>query len=81
MGGFGGEGGTEKKYNLTLSVNAMNLLNHANFAPPVGDISSPFFGQSNAIVYGFGNRPGGGGGGDTPPGGNRRIELMLRFSF
>jgi hypothetical protein len=28
----------------TLSVSAMNVLNHANYAPPSGDLSSPFFG-------------------------------------
>ncbi len=85
MGGPGGffGGGGNKKYNLTLSVQARNLLNRTNLAAPIGTLTSPLFGLSNAINGGFG--PGGGGGGG-PFGGaaataNRRIELSLRFSF
>ncbi len=76
MGGMGGGGGgvTNKRYNLTISANARNLLNHVNPANYNGDLTSPFFGVANAL----------GGGGFGPPGGstnNRRIDLQLRFAF
>jgi hypothetical protein len=41
---FGGS--TPKRFNLTLTVMAQNVLNHPNYASPNGDLSSPFFGQS-----------------------------------
>jgi hypothetical protein len=45
-GGFFGDGG-RNKYNLTLSVNVNNLLNHTNFQGFIGNLSSPFFGLAN----------------------------------
>jgi hypothetical protein len=75
-GGMGG-GATNtagKRYVITLGVQARNVLNHVNYAAPVGVLTSPFFGQSTAIAGGFG--PGGGG-----AAGNRRLELQLRFTF
>lgn len=79
-GGRGGPGGffnsnSGKRYNMTLSIQARNLLNNVNLAAPNGNLSSPLFGQSTQLAGGFG--PGGGGGSAA----NRRIELMLRFSF
>ena len=54
----------------------MNALNHVNFAPPNGDLSSPYFGQYRAlggmIVMNHG------GGASTY---NRKIDLQLRFTF
>ncbi|HEV8132037.1 MAG TPA: carboxypeptidase regulatory-like domain-containing protein [Acidobacteriota bacterium] len=77
---FGGGGGmTDKRYNLTFSVQASNLLNHTNFGPVIGNLSSPLFGLSNTITSGFGFR--GPGGGGFSMAGNRRVELQLRFSF
>ncbi|MBS1825057.1 MAG: TonB-dependent receptor [Acidobacteria bacterium] len=78
--GGGGPGGffgssSGKRYNMTLSIQARNLLNNVNLAAPNGNLSSPLFGQSTQLAGGFG--PGGGGGAAA----NRRIELMLRFSF
>ena len=73
-GGFGG-GASGKRYTLTLSANSRNVINHVNLGQPVGDLSSPFFGQSTSTGGGFG--PGGGGG----AAGNRKIEFMLRFTF
>lgn len=73
MGMFGG-GNSRKKYNLTLSLQARNLLNNVNLATPTGNLSSPLFGVSTQTAGGFG--PGGGGAGP-----NRRIEVSLRFSF
>jgi hypothetical protein len=75
-GGGGGGGGdvTNRRYNLNLSVNARNLLNHVNPGDPSGNLLSPLFGISNQLSNG----------GFGPPGGqanNRRIDLALRFSF
>jgi hypothetical protein len=74
-GMFGGASG--KKYSLTLSVSARNLFNHVNLAAPIGNLSSPNFGQSLAIGGGGFGGPGGGGGAAN----NRRLDLSLRFSF
>ncbi len=69
-----GEGGSsDHRYNVTLSVSARNILNHVNPGAPVGNLSSPLFGQSTALAGGFG--PGGSNAN------NRRLEFQLRFSF
>lgn len=70
-GMFGANSG--KKYNLMLSISARNILNHANFAPPSGDLSSPYFGQYRTLA-GFG--PFG-----NPSTYNRKIDVQLRFTF
>jgi hypothetical protein len=67
---------TPKRYNLALSMEAMNILNHPNFAAPNGDLSSPFFGQSLGLQGGFG--PGAGAGSSTYL---RKISLQLRLTF
>src|SRR6266568_2662515 len=78
--GFGGGGGqTGKRYNLTFSLNFQNILNHANLAPPVGNLSSQLFGISTRTGGNFGGF-GGGRGGGTPPY-NRLIDASIRFSF
>ncbi len=71
MGGIFGDATTAKRYNLTFSMSARNLLNRTNLAPPIGTLSSPLFGQSNAIASGF-------FGAATA---NRRLELQMRFTF
>ncbi len=63
-----------KKYSLTLTLMAMNVFNHPNFAPPSGDLSSPFFGTYRSLASTFGP----GGGASTF---NRRVSLQLRFTF
>jgi len=82
-GGGGGGGGsdTAKRYNLTLSLNFQNILNHANLGRPVGNLSSSLFGQSTTSGGGFGGFGGGGrgGGGSAPY--NRLIDAQVRFSF
>jgi len=69
---FGGS--TPKRFNLTLTVMAQNLLNHPNYASPNGDLSSPFFGQSTSLQGGFG-----------PEGPTstylRKVSLQLRLTF
>jgi hypothetical protein len=59
MGGggpFGGGGTTNRRYNLTLSVQAMNILNHVNYGNPVSNLSSSAFGQTIALAPGTNNR-------------------------
>ena len=65
-----------RRYTVTLGINAMNALNHPNYAAPNGDLSSPFFGESLSLGVGFGP-PGGGGSGTY----NRKIDVQLRFGF
>ena len=82
-GGMDSGGSSGKRYTLTLSVSARNLLNHVNPGPPIGDLSSPNFGLSNSIAAGgFGAQGGTGGpGGGVGVANNRRLDLQLRFSF
>ena len=47
-----------------------------NLASPIGNLSSPYFGQSISLAGGF---FGGRGGGQSPS--NRSLNLMARFSF
>jgi hypothetical protein len=78
LGGSGGGGGpfsmgatTNRRYNLTFSVSARNVLNRVNLAPPTGNLNSPLFGESNALAggpYSFGSA-------------TRRIDLQVLFSF
>jgi Carboxypeptidase regulatory-like domain len=71
-GGFFGPNNAEnRRYQLELSVMAHNVFNHVNLGTPVGNLSSPIFGQSNSIAGGFF------GGGAA----NRSLNLMVRFSF
>jgi hypothetical protein len=79
MGGMGGGGSTEKKYTLNVGVFFQNLLNNVNLAPPIGNLSSPLFGQSQSVAGSFGGF--GGGGGGSANAGNRKISLSLRFNF
>jgi Carboxypeptidase regulatory-like domain/TonB dependent receptor len=74
-GGFGGGGGGNGRYNLTFSLNFNNILNHTNFANPVGNLGSSLFGQSTSTAGGFG------GFGAGNPAYNRRIDAQIRFSF
>jgi Carboxypeptidase regulatory-like domain len=82
-GGFGGglrgggpRGGgesTEHRYNLTASVNARNILNHANLNTFNGSLTSPYFYEATGITGGFGA--------EATASNQRRIDLQLRFSF
>jgi hypothetical protein len=65
---------TGHKYNLTLSASTLNALNRTNLAPPTGDLSSPYFGQSLSLA----NLMGHVSGASTY---NRKIDVQLRFSF
>ncbi|MDT7540893.1 MAG: hypothetical protein QOE33_797 [Acidobacteriota bacterium] len=88
MGGmFGGGGGpsgaSDKRYQMTFSINVNNILNHANLGAPVGNLSSSLFGLPRVSAGGFGGfgPGGGGGGGGGGAAGNRRVELQVRFNF
>jgi hypothetical protein len=70
--GMGGES-TEHRYNVTFSVNARNILNHANLNTFNGSITSPKFFEATGITGGFG--------GDATASNQRRIDLQLRFAF
>ena len=74
-GGPGGGGGgglvPMKRYTVTLSANARNLFNVVNLATPIGNISSPLFTQSDALV----------GGAFSTVGANRQIFVELQFAF
>jgi hypothetical protein len=82
-GGGGGQGGSlagggpEKRYSLTFSVNFQNIFNRNNPASPIGNLSSPLFGESTATAGGFG----GFGPGGSASAGNRRIQAQIRFNF
>lgn len=76
--GGGGPGGmfgssSGKKYNLTLSLNVRNIMNHPNYAAPSGDLSSPYFGEYRSLA-GFGPM----GAASTY---NRKLDIQLRFTF
>ncbi len=69
-GGFGGDS-SGQKYSLTFSVAGRNIFNNVNAGNPVGVISSPIFGQSNALAGGpFGSSSY-----------NRRVDLQVTFGF
>lgn len=74
-----GPGGapSEKRFNLNVSINFQNILNHVNLSTPVGNLSSPRFGES----LGLGGAFGGFGGGGSTGAGNRRIYAQVRLNF
>jgi Carboxypeptidase regulatory-like domain len=71
-GGFFDSGNAEShRYQLEFSIMAHNVLNHVNLGTPVGNLSSPLFGQSTSLAGGFFNSQAA----------NRSLNVMLRFSF
>jgi hypothetical protein len=71
-GMFGGGGSpTNNRFNVTLSVNARNIFNNVNFGTPVGNLSSPLFGEANTLA----GQP------YSSSTANRRIDLQLQFTF
>lgn len=75
-GGESGLGGaTKRRYALTLSISALNVLNTVNLAPPVSVLGSPLFGQSIALAGGpFSAQVGN-------PVANRLINVGVSLSF
>ena len=80
-GGPQGPGGapSEKRFNLNVSLYVQNIFNHVNLGTPVGNLSSPNFGESlglSTTAMQFGGPAGGSAGA-----GNRRIYAQLRLNF
>jgi hypothetical protein len=82
-GGLGGRGlsgggggprfgsSSDRRYQLELGVMTHNVFNKVNLGTPIGNITSPLFGQSNSLAGGFFNNQSA----------NRSINLFLRFRF
>jgi hypothetical protein len=71
-GMFGGGTPSNSRYNLTFSVNARNIFNNVNYGPPIGNLSSPLFGEANSLApqpYSY------------APTANRRVDLQVQFTF
>ncbi|MGA8221288.1 MAG: carboxypeptidase regulatory-like domain-containing protein [Candidatus Acidiferrales bacterium] len=82
QGGFGGGAGTNRRYNLTLSIYARNLFNYENVNPPSGVLNPPdtpggsasvptFFGRSNNLL----------GGAFSSTSASRVVYLQIGFTF
>jgi hypothetical protein len=72
-GGGGGPmgGGSDRRYNFTLSASARNVFNKVNLGNPGGVLGSPFFDRYNSLV----------GGPFSTGVAVRRIDLQATFSF
>jgi hypothetical protein len=92
FGGFGGGAPTTGRYSVILSLNVRNIFNNVNYATPVGNLGSPFFGESTGLSaggFGFGGAQTSGGGATAglpsaaagPPAANRQIFLQATFGF
>jgi len=79
MGGMFGGGSSGHRYNLTFSVQARNLFNRQNLAPPVGVLSPQAF-VPNATTN-FGESMSLANGPFNTQAANRRIDLQVQFSF
>jgi hypothetical protein len=67
---FGG-GSSNYRYNLTFSVSARNIFNNVNYGTPIGNLSSPLFGEANSLA----GQP------YASSTANRRIDLQVQFTF
>jgi len=66
---FGGS--SDQRFQIELGVMAHNVFNKVNLGTPIGNVTSPLFGQSISLAGGFfGNQAA-----------NRTLNLFLRFSF
>jgi len=74
--GGGGAAPNEYRYNLTVSLSFQNVLNRVNLDRPIGNLSSPSFGESVGV-----SNFGGFGGGGSSGAGNRRIYAQVRLNF
>jgi hypothetical protein len=68
---------------LQFRAEMFNVLNHPNFAPPVGDFTSPSFGLSTQMLGSSLNQNVGGGGFSAlyQIGGPRSIQFALKLQF
>ena len=72
MGGIMAAERSSQRYSLTFSANARNIFNYVNAAPPVGNLSSPKFGESVALTNSFLF---------NSQSANRRVDFQVMFSF
>ena len=71
-GGHGADAGaTNRRYALTVGVVGRNIFNNVNVLPPIGNLGSPLFGESNGLA----GRP------YSDSSSNRRLDLQLTFTF
>jgi hypothetical protein len=74
-GGGGGRGAdagaTNRRYALTVGVVGRNIFNNVNVLPPIGNLGSPLFGESNGLA----TRP------FSDSTSNRRLDLQITFTF
>jgi carboxypeptidase family protein len=68
--GFPGERSSQR-YTLTLGASVRNLFNFVNPGVPIGNLSSPRFGESNSLA----------GGPFNTQAANRRIDFQMIFAF
>lgn len=70
-GPFGPHQAVNRRFNMTFDLQAMNLFNIINLAPPTGVLGSPNFGKSNALagqIFSSGSA-------------SRRIFASMHFNF
>ena len=70
-GAPGGPAFGPRRYTLTFNISARNIFNRVNRGNPVGNLSSPLFGQVNSLA----------GGPFTTGAAVRRVDLQLVFAF
>jgi Carboxypeptidase regulatory-like domain len=73
-GGFLAGAASNRRYNVTIGIEARNLLNSVNPGRPIGILESPQFGQAQEVANGFFGR-------GSSQSSNRRLEMQLRLSF
>jgi hypothetical protein len=64
-------GTNNRRYALTVGVVGRNIFNNVNVLPPIGNLGSPLFGESNGLA----GRP------YSDSSSNRRLDLQLTFTF
>ncbi len=84
-GPFGQAAATNRRYSLTFSVNARNILNRVNAATPVGNLGGcPLTsngGCDSSAAFNFAHSVALAGGPFSSMAANRKIELQAMFSF
>jgi hypothetical protein len=75
LGRLVGRPATRRRFNLSIGLSIRNLLNHTNFGPIIGNITSPYFGFANQIA--------GAQNGEVfyETANNRRLESQIKFTF
>ncbi|PYS66764.1 MAG: hypothetical protein DMF69_25130, partial [Acidobacteria bacterium] len=68
---------SEKRFNLTFSLQGQNIFNRTNPNTPIGNMRSALFAKSNAAATAYSSGLGLG----STTAGNRRLEARVRFSF